>query len=141
MKQTPLADVHLKLGAKMVEFGGWNMPVQYGPILDEVTTVRTKVGLFDLSHMGRVRVTGAEREKFLEKIATNFVGKIPMGAIRYSLFCRADGNPIVDLDWMREHARGMQVKIEDQTDELAMIALQGQLSQTVLQEMTRDLDL
>ena len=163
MKNTPIHDMHTKLGAKMVEFGGWHMPVQYGPILDEVTTVRTKVGLFDLSHMGRVRITGPEREGLVDKIATNYVGKIPMGAIRYSLFCRADGNPIddlliyrspdeiflvvnasntdVDLAWIREHARGMNVKIEDQTDELAMLALQGQQSQAVLQEMTKDCDL
>ena len=58
MKDTPLHDLHVALGAKMVEFGGWHMPVQYGPILDEVRTVRSKAGLFDLSHMGRVRVTG-----------------------------------------------------------------------------------
>jgi len=163
MKQTPLAEAHQKLSAKMVEFGGWNMPVQYGPILDEVVTVRTKAGLFDLSHMGRVRVTGKDRERYLDTICTNFVAKIPLGAIRYSLFCRADGNPIddllvyrgadevflvvnasntdVDLAWMREHARGFDVKVEDQTDELGMIALQGQASQAVLQEMTSSLDL
>lgn len=163
MKHTPLNDVHQSLGAKMVEFGGWHMPVQYGPILEEVVTVRTKAGLFDLSHMGRVRVTGKDRERFLDTICTNFVAKIPLGAIRYSLFCRADGNPIddllvyrsadevflvvnasntdVDLAWMREHAKGFDVVIQDQTDELAMIALQGQASQATLQEMTRDLDL
>jgi aminomethyltransferase len=163
MKHTPLNDVHESLGARMVEFGGWHMPVQYGPILEEVATVRTKAGLFDLSHMGRVRVTGKDRERFLDMICTNFVAKIPLGAIRYSLFCRADGNPIddllvyrsadevflvvnasntdVDLAWMREHAKGFDVAIEDQTDALAMIALQGQASQATLQEMTRDLDL
>ncbi|MBL8856884.1 MAG: glycine cleavage system aminomethyltransferase GcvT [Planctomycetes bacterium] len=163
MKKTPLHDAHEKLSAKMVEFGGWHMPVQYGPILEEVVTVRTKAGLFDLSHMGRVRVTGADRERFLDKICTNFVAKIPLGSIRYSLFCRADGNPIddllvyrsedevflvvnasntdVDLAWMREHSKGFDVKIEDQTDALAMIALQGQASQATLQELTRDLDL
>ncbi len=163
MKLTPLHDVHEKLGARMVEFGGWQMPVQYGPILEEVTTVRTKAGLFDLSHMGRVCVSGKDRERFLDTICTNFVAKIPLGAIRYTLFCRADGNPIddllvyrsadevflvvnasntdEDLAWMRHHARGFEVVIQDQTEELAMIALQGQASQATLQEMTRDLDL
>jgi aminomethyltransferase len=163
MKLTPLHDVHEQLGARMVEFGGWRMPVQYGPILTEVVTVRTKAGLFDLSHMGRVRVTGPDRERFLDRICTNFVAKIPVGAIRYSLFCRADGNPIddllvyrsadevflvvnasntdVDLAWMREHAKGFDVRITDQTDELAMIALQGQASQATLQEMSLDIDL
>ncbi len=163
MKETPLHDLHASLGAKLVEFGGWHMPVQYGPILDEVRTVRTKAGLFDLSHMGRVRVTGEDRVRFVDRIATNFCAKIPEGAIRYALFCRADGNPIddllvykgkdevflvvnasntaVDLAWMREHAGGMKVAIEDQTDAVAMLALQGQESQAVLQPLVADLDL
>ena len=97
MKETPLHDLHVALGAKMVEFGGWRMPVQYGPILDEVRTVRSRAGLFDLSHMGRVSVTGADAVKLVDRIATNFCAKIPVGAIRYALFCREDGNPIDDL--------------------------------------------
>ncbi|MFN0242772.1 MAG: glycine cleavage system aminomethyltransferase GcvT [Planctomycetota bacterium] len=163
MKETPLHGEHQTLGAKLVEFGGWHMPVQYGPILDEVRTVRNQVGLFDLSHMGRVRITGPDRVKLVDRIATNFCAKIPLGAIRYSLFCKDDGNPIddllvyrsedevflvvnasntdVDLQWMREHARGFDVKIEDQTDDLAMIALQGPESQAVLQDLVQDLDL
>ncbi|MBI5363630.1 MAG: glycine cleavage system aminomethyltransferase GcvT [Planctomycetes bacterium] len=163
MQHTPLHDLHVRLGAKMVEFGGWHMPVQYGPILDEVRTVRTKAGLFDLSHMGRVRVTGPERVAFVESLVTCFVAKIPESAIRYGLFCRADGNPIddllvykgkdevflvvnasnttVDLAWMREHARGKNVVIDDQTDALAMLALQGQTSAAILQPLVKDCDL
>ena len=163
MKETPLHAVHQALGAKMVEFGGWHMPVQYGPILDEVRTVRAKAGLFDLSHMGRVRVTGEDRVKLVDRIATNFCAKIPEGAIRYGLFCREDGNPIddllvyrgpdevflvvnasntaADLAWIREHAPGSRVTIEDQTDAIAMLALQGQESQAVLQPLVPDLDL
>ena len=163
MKETPLHDLHVALGAKMVEFGGWHMPVQYGPILDEVRTVRSKAGLFDLSHMGRVRVTGDDRVKLVDRIATNFCAKIPEGAIRYALFCKEDGNPIddllvykgkdevflvvnasntdVDLAWMREHAKGMKVAIEDQTADLAMLALQGKESQAVLQPLVERLDL
>ena len=163
MKDTPLRDVHVRLGAKMVEFGGWYMPVQYGPILEEVTCVRTKGGLFDLSHMGRVNVKGPDTLRYLERICTNHVGKIPLGAIRYSLFCRADGNPIddllvyrgsdevylvvnasntaVDLAWMREHAKGFNVTIEDLTDAQAMIALQGQVSTQVMQPLCEGIDL
>jgi aminomethyltransferase len=163
MKETPLHDLHVALGAHMVEFGGWHMPVQYGPILDEVRTVRSKVGLFDLSHMGRVRLTGPDRLALADLVATNFCAKIPEGAIRYALFCREDGNPIddllvyrgkdevflvvnasntqADLDWIRSHARGKDVKVEDQTDELAMLALQGQESQAALQPLVPDLDL
>ncbi len=163
MKETPLHDLHVALGAKMVEFGGWHMPVQYGPILDEVRTVRSKAGLFDLSHMGRLRVTGKDRVKLVDRVATNWCAKIPEGAIRYALFCREDGNPIddllvykgkdevflvvnasnteADLAWIREHAGGMEVVIEDQTRELAMLALQGQESQAVLQPFVPDLDI
>jgi aminomethyltransferase len=163
MKHTPLHDLHESLGAKMVEFGGWHMPVQYGPILDEVRTVRSKAGLFDLSHMGRVRVTGDDRVKLVDTIATNFCAKIPEGAIRYALICRQDGNPIddllvykgkdevflvvnasntdVDLAWIREHAKGLKASIEDQTEALAMLALQGKESQVVLQPLVEGLDL
>ncbi|MFN0008825.1 MAG: glycine cleavage system aminomethyltransferase GcvT [Planctomycetota bacterium] len=163
MKETPLHDLHVALGAHMVEFGGWHMPVQYGPILDEVRTVRSKAGLFDLSHMGRVRLTGPDRLALADLLATNFCARIPEGAIRYALFCREDGNPIddllvyrgqdevflvvnasntqADLDWIRSHARGKKVTVADQTDELAMLALQGVESQAVLQPLVPDLDL
>jgi aminomethyltransferase len=163
MKNTPLHDVHAALGAKMVEFGGWHMPVQYGPILDEVRRVRTQAGLFDLSHMGRVRVTGEDRVAYVDRIATNHCAKIPEGSIRYALFCRADGNPIddllvyrgkdevylvvnasntaVDLEWMREHAKGHDVVIDDQTDATAMIAVQGPTSREIVQRVTQGSDL
>ena len=135
MKRTALHDVHAELGAKMVDFAGWHMPVQYASILDEVKCVRERVGLFDLSHMGRVAVRGKDAVAFLDGLATNFVAKIPDGAIRYGLFCREDGNPIddllvyrdgeevflvvnasnhdADLAWLREHAAGHDVEIVD----------------------------
>ena len=163
MKHTPLHDLHVRLGAKLVEFGGWHMPVQYGPILDEVRTVRSRSGLFDLSHMGRVRITGPDRVAMVDRIATNFVAKIPLGAIRYSLFCRADGMPIddllvyrgedevylvvnasntdVDLAWITEHARGFDVAIDDETPRTAMLAVQGPDSTAVLQPLVEGLDL
>ncbi len=164
MKETALHDVHARLGAKLIEFGGWHMPVQYGPILEEVECVRTKAGLFDLGHMGRVHVTGKDALRFVDSIATNYCAKIPIGAIRYSLFCRENGNPIDDIllyredggnvfivvnasncvedvAWMRAHARGFDVKIEDQTDALGMIAIQGQTSRDVLQKIVEGYDL
>jgi aminomethyltransferase len=125
--------------------------------------VRGKAGLFDLGHMGRVHVTGRDALLFVDRIATNWAAKIPVGAIRYSLFCKEDGNPIddvllyrepdsvyivvnasntaVDLAWMREHARGFQVRIDDQTDATAMIAIQGPLSREILQRATTGYDL
>ena len=77
MRHTPLHDLHERLGARMVEFGGWHMPVQYGPILDEVRCVRERVGLFDLSHMGRLRFTGPDRVQALDRVLTSYVGRIP----------------------------------------------------------------
>ncbi len=147
----------------MVEFGGWHMPVQYGPILDEVRAVRERTGLFDLCHMGRVRIVGPDAVALVDRVATCFCAAIPVGGIRYGLLCREDGNPIddvlvyrgadevfvvvnasnteVDLAWMREHARGQAVEVQDQTDELAMLALQGPASATVLAKLVSDLEL
>lgn len=158
MKQTALNDDHAALGAKLIDFEGWHMPVQYGSILDEVRCVRERTGLFDLGHMGRLRVSGPDAVSWLDTLVTCFVGKIPMHAIRYGLFCREDGNPIDDatvyrdedsiflcvnasntdavLGWLAEHTAGADVKVEDLTDELGMIALQGPLSETVLQKVS-----
>ncbi|MEE8148754.1 MAG: glycine cleavage system aminomethyltransferase GcvT [Longimicrobiales bacterium] len=163
MRETPLHDVHRALGANLVEFGGWHMPVQYGPILDEVRLVREHVGLFDLSHMGRLRITGPDAVAFVDRVATCFCAKIPIGAIRYGLLCREDGNPIDDLlvyrgehevflvvnasnssrdlAWLQEHAAGFEVEIEDQTNELAMLALQGSGSEAALGPLLEGLDL
>lgn len=163
MKQTSLHDVHERLGAKMIGFGGWSMPVQYGPILDEARTVREKVGLFDLGHMGRVLIEGPDAVRFVDRIASNWCARIPDRSIRYTLFCREDGNPIddallyrqgdavytvvnasntdVDLAWMREHAAGFDVRIDDQTDRTAMLALQGQASERVLSKLVEGADL
>jgi aminomethyltransferase len=97
MKATPLHAVHVRLGARMVEFGGWQMPLQYGSILDEGRTVRSACGLFDLSHMGRFEVRGKDAVALVDRVCTNHCAKMPAGAIRYSLLCRADGRPLDDL--------------------------------------------
>ncbi len=163
MQQTSLHAVHVAAGAKMVEFGGWHMPVQYGPILDEVRQVRSRTGLFDLGHMGRFRFSGPDAVAFVDRIATCFCAKIPVDSIRYGLLCKPDGNPIddvlvyrgaddvfmvvnagnavADMEWIQKHAADFDVVIEDQTAELAMLALQGKGSETVLQKIVTDLDL
>jgi len=163
MKETPLHDVHVRLGARMVEFGGWHMPVQYGSILAEGQTVRTACGLFDLSHMGRFEVHGRDAVALVDRVCTNHCAKIPVGSIRYSLLCREDGRPLDDLliyreevgvylvvnasnserdlAWMRSHVRGLQVEVRDTTTGTAMLALQGPRSQEILAKVTRDIDL
>lgn len=162
--QTSLHAVHVAAGAKMVPFGGWSMPVQYGSILDEARRVRAHTGLFDLGHMGRIDVKGPDAVPFLDRLVTSFVAKIPEGAIRYGLMCDEGGGPFDDLllyksnpehvfvvanasnkgavlDWMAKHKGDSEVTIEDRTAELAMLALQGPKSEAALQPLVEDLNL
>lgn len=163
MNRTPLHDKHTAHDAKMVEFGGWMMPVQYGPILDEVRHVREKCGLFDLSHMGRLHIVGREAVKMIDSIATNYCGKIPVSSIRYSLFCRENGFPIDDLllyreeenvytvvnagntaacvDWIESHMAGFDARLVDETPSTAMIAIQGPTSLDVMSKLVTDTDI
>jgi aminomethyltransferase len=163
MKATPLHSVHVRLGARMVGFGGWEMPLQYGSILDEGRTVRSACGLFDLSHMGRFEVRGRDAVALVDRVCTNHCAKMPAGAIRYSLLCRPDGRPLDDLliyreeegvylvvnasnterdlAWIREHSGGLAAEVVDTTAQTAMLALQGPRSQEILARITRDVDL
>ena len=102
MKETPLHTRHVELGARMVEFGGWHMPLQYGSILDEGRTVRTSCGLFDLSHMGRFEVRGRDAVALVDRVCTNHCARIQVGGIRYSLLLREDGHALDDLLIYRE---------------------------------------
>jgi aminomethyltransferase len=163
MRDTALKSVHASLGARIVPFAGWNMPVQYRGILDEARTVRTKAGLFDLGHMGRVRVQGPQATEFLQRLQTNDAAAIPQGRIRYSMILNEEGltqddilvyrepdewsgraryfvvinagNTARDLEIMRRTAAGFDVEVLDQTDELGMIAIQGPLSQQITQRL------
>jgi len=97
MKRTPLYSAHQKLGAKLIEFGGWEMPVQYTSITDEHLTVRKAAGIFDISHMGEVSVTGSDADAFLNQTLTNDVKKLEVGAAQYTLMCNERGGVIDDL--------------------------------------------
>jgi aminomethyltransferase len=144
----------------MVPFAGWNMPVQYSGILAEVRMVRASAGLFDLGHMGRVRISGAGAEPFLQKLQTNDVSQIRPGRIRYGMILDEDGhvlddilvyrepadegfftvvnagNTERDLAVMHETAKGFaDVRIQDQTEDLGMIAIQGPASQEIAQKV------
>jgi glycine cleavage system T protein (aminomethyltransferase) len=163
--QTPLRSRHEALGARLVPFGGWNMPVQYGPILDEARLVRSKVGLFDLCHMGRYTFEGPGAEGLLQRVLTNDLSKIKPGVIRYALICQEDGTVIddvlvyrdpetpenfllvvnaanrdKDMDWIVSHSGDYDCKITDRSEELAMLALQGPRSIDTLQRIC-DIDL
>jgi aminomethyltransferase len=90
-RRTPLYDLHVSAGARMVDFGGWEMPVQYGGIISEHTAVREAAGAFDVSHMGRLMVSGADAEAFLQYAGTNDVTRLEDGQAQYSLLCNRDG--------------------------------------------------
>jgi aminomethyltransferase len=158
MQSTALESTHISLGARMVPFAGWSMPVQYRAILDEARTVRTKAGLFDLGHMGRVKVHGPQAEAFLQRLQTNDAAAIPAGRIRYAMILNDQGltqddilvyrnpkndgffvvvnagNTARDLAIMHDVAKGFRVTVEDCTASLGMIAIQGPLSQQITQK-------
>jgi len=147
LRRTPLTACHEQAGARLVDFAGFSMPVQYGSILDEVRRVRGQGGTFDLCHMGRARILGERREAAAQYLVHVDIGKLHFGQIRYSTFCRADGttlddvlvyrdtdemffcinagNRARDLEWMAEVAARHGCTLDDQSDELAMIAIQG----------------
>src|SRR5579862_1291582 len=146
-KQTPLYARHKALGAKVIDFGGWAMPVQYTGILDEHRTVRTACGLFDVSHMGEVTFRGPRAAEAVQKLVTNDVGKLADGGAMYSVACRphggivddlivyreaADaylivvnaGNIAKDVGWFKEQV-GALCTVEDISDATALLAVQG----------------
>src|SRR4030095_12420054 len=97
LKRTPLYAAHQKLGARLVEFGGWEMPVQYSSIIDEHLAVRKAAGLFDISHMGEVFVRGPQAQAFLNYVLTNDVRKLALGQGQYTIMCNERGGAIDDL--------------------------------------------
>ena len=147
-KRTSLWASHNELGARLIDFGGWDMPVQYkAGTIKEHTTVRQSVGLFDVSHMGEAYLRGPRARQAVDKITTNAVGAAPIGKAVYTLLCRPDGgivddcifykrseteffvivnasNQAKDLEWMREQV-GDICEIEDVSDQLSLIAVQG----------------
>ena len=98
LKRTPLYEAHVAAGAKLVPFAGWEMPIQYGDgIRSEHMAVRTRCGVFDVSHMGEVQISGPDAEAFLQHVFSNDVSKIPVGGAQYSMLCNEDGGLLDDL--------------------------------------------
>jgi aminomethyltransferase len=158
-KQTPLYAEHVALGAKMTEFAGWEMPVSYaaGPIAEH-QRVREALGLFDLSHMGQVAVSGPDALAFLQHIATANIARIRTGDAGYAPLCYSDGgmvddtfiyhledrylvvvnaaNTDKDLRWFDYQRAGFHVAVEDLSERTCMLALQGPRAQQALQPLT-----
>src|SRR5712671_1410786 len=97
LKRTPLFSAHQRLGGKLIEFGGWEMPVQYSSITDEHLAVRQAAGIFDISHMGEVGVSGASAADFLNQTLTNDIRKLLVGQGQYTLMCNQRGGVVDDL--------------------------------------------
>jgi len=149
LRHTPLYPEHLALGARMVPFAGWEMPLQYVGIVEEHHAVRRRAGLFDVSHMGRLTVEGPDAAAFLRSIATYDVTRVAVGEGHYAVVCRDDGGILDDVyvfrsgdqrflvvvnaanaqrigEWARAHLRhGARALLVDRQAETAMLALQG----------------
>src|SRR5579864_8687313 len=97
LRATPLNTVHRALGAKMVDFGGWDMPVQYSGIIDEHNAVRDSVGLFDVSHMGEIEIRGPEAAKLVDFVSTNNAAKLKLGQAHYSGLLYDHGGFVDDI--------------------------------------------
>ena len=154
LKKTPLHDWHVQRGGRIVEFAGWHMPVQYAGIVAEHHAVRQRAGLFDVSHMGEIRVRGAGSLAFLQRLITNDASVLEDGQAQYTVMTNEEGGIIDDLlvyrlsdndfflvvnaattpkdvDWVMNAADGT-VEIEDQSADWAQLALQGPRSEEIL---------
>jgi aminomethyltransferase len=155
--KTPLNATHHQLGAKLVEFGGWEMPVSYRGILEEHRSVREAAGLFDVSHMGEIEVRGPHAAATCQRLTTNDVGRLVDGRVQYTLLCRENGGVVDDVTlyrhapdrylfcvnasniakdraWIEEHAGG--ATIVDRSAETALLALQGPRAVGILAGLT-----
>ena len=159
MQQTPLIQQHRASGAKLVDFAGWEMPIQYSGVVDEYHTVRSHVGLFDVSHMGRMRIAGTGAVSFLQRVTTNDVGKLAVSQAQYSMVCNENGGIKDDifvyrlapdefllcvnasnrekiLSWLQSQlAQDKTVRLEDRSVELSQVAVQGPKSRELLMSL------
>ncbi len=156
LRKTPFYEFHRGIGARIVEFAGWLMPLQFSGILKEHKAVRSSVGLFDVSHMGRLEVRGEEALPYIQYLTTNDVSKLEPGMVQYSTICNESGGILDDVtiyrlqdhflivinasntgkikSWMAEKFRD-GVELRDRTDEMMQLAVQGPGSQEVLQRL------
>jgi len=160
MLQTALHDWHADRGARMVDFAGRQMPVQYTSIVEEHQAVRNAAGMFDIAHMGRIMFTSPDACALLDKLLTNDVTKLQVGQIRYSLVCNENGGILDDVlvyrfddkyllvvnasnrekivTWIETHRAGFDADVDDQTREKFMLALQGPKSVAILPPLCKD---
>lgn len=156
--RTPLYEKHVSQGAKIVDFAGFEMPIQYTSILQEHEAVRSNVGMFDVSHMGEILVRGPQATAYLEHVCTNTVSTLQLGQVRYSFLCYENGTVVDDVliyrfeeelyclvvnasniekdyAWLKRHLIP-DVELENVSEKTSEIALQGPLAEATLQTMT-----
>lgn len=157
-KKTCLYDKHVALGALISPFGGFDMPIQYSNIVDEHQAVRQACGVFDVSHMGEVLISGPDAERYVNHIFTNDVREMPVGKILYGMMCYEHGGVVDDLlvykkaddcfflvinasnidkdwTWIQQHAKGFDVTLEHQSDQYGELAIQGPEAEQVMEEV------
>lgn len=157
MKRTAFYDIHKSLGAKIVDFAGFEMPVQYSGIIEEHSAVRNNIGVFDVSHMGEFQVRGKDALAFLQRVTVNDVAKLNEGKVQYSAICYPDGGIIDDLlvyhagdhymlvvnasnidkdfQWLQSQVKG-DVHLKNASDDFSLLAIQGPRSRDLLQKLT-----
>ena len=166
LDRTPLYDWHVAQGAKMTDFAGWSMPIQYTSIVEEHQATRNAVGLFDISHMGRLLIDGPDAGEFLDSLLTRSVADMLPSQIRYSLVCNDAGmvlddvlayRPVINPDaplgyglvvnasnrekivnWLQDHIGGRNVELRDMTKAYAMISVQGPQAIPLLRQTHRE---
>ena len=160
LRRTALFDRHVAAGAKMVDFAGWEMPVQYEGVRQEHMAVRSSCGIFDVSHMGEIETSGPQAVMLLQRLLSNDVSEMPIGGAQYSVLCREDGgvlddlftyrldldrfltvtnasNHAGDLEWFRSYSQEVTgVVVEDRIEEWAMLAVQGPLARERVQAIS-----
>ncbi len=157
MNKTSLYEKHKLLGAKIVDFAGWQMPIQYTSVKEEVQAVRTNVGVFDVSHMGEFFITGKQTYDFLDYLLPNDIKNAPMGKAIYSPLCREDGTIIDDLivyklaeeealvcvnasnidkdfKWFSDQIKSFDCKLQNKSNEYSLLAIQGPNAEQVLKQ-------
>ncbi len=164
LRRTPLFEQHQALGARLVDFGGWEMPVQYTSILQEHAAVRQAAGLFDVSHMGVFEVAGADAEAALQALVPNNIARLRDGAGLYTQLCQEDGgviddllifrwhearywlivnagNRAVDFEWVQQHLQAYEAQLTSLADHTAILALQGPQAVMLLEQLLQTLAL
>jgi len=163
LRRTPLFDVYKEYGGKTIDFGGWDLPVQFSSIKEEHEAVRTRAGLFDVSHMGEIEVKGPGSLAYLQKMMTNDVSKLKNGGAQYTAMCYENGGTVDDLlvykleedhyllvvnasniekdfAWLKDHLDA-DVEIDNLSEGMAQLALQGPAAENVLQKLANEHDL